>query len=442
MNNIFKEIGHFLRDRFDLISDKATDAVILADVRKNVDFRGTNLWMLVFAVFIASIGLNVDSTAVVIGAMLISPIMGPIIGVGTGIGVNDFRLFKRGLKNLIIAFVIGIITSSLYFLITPLHEPSKEITARTMPTIWDVFIALFGGLAGMVGYTRNERTNVIPGVAIATALMPPLCTAGFGLANGRWYDMMGAMYLFFINSVFIGIGTYLVLRLMDLHKTQFEDEKREKRVRKYMIIISIITIAPSIYLAYRLVDRTVFENNATRYVQRVFRFDKTQVIDKNFKIRRGIKEIDLVLIGEELTPMQQDSLHRQMPRFGLDTNVVLKIRQGLNARNQIDMAQIKASILEDVYAANNGARRSKAPEEGIPAVPDLRQEMGVLFPAVDYFTLGRMALLPVDAGSAPDTAYVFGVKYKQNVSAAEQAKMRRWLNKRLAGDTIVFSRFQ
>lgn len=209
---LLKQIIEVVRARFSLTEDRADDQEIDTSLRAGVTMQGTNLWVLMFAIFIASIGLNVNSTAVIIGAMLISPMMGPILGVGYGAGIHDFPLIRRGIKNWGIAAGIALLTSTVYFALTPLGGTTTELLARTTPTIWDVLIALFGGLAGIIGATRRQKTNVIPGVAIATALMPPLCTAGYGLANGRWSFVFGALYLFTINSVFIAASATLVTR--------------------------------------------------------------------------------------------------------------------------------------------------------------------------------------------------------------------------------------
>jgi len=168
-----------------MLSDDTSEAdAIDAEIRSNVSLRGTNLWVLILAIFIASVGLDVNSTAVVIGAMLISPLMGPIMGTGYGIGVYDFPLIRKSVMSLLLATLIAFLAFAVYLLISPLSEVHSELLARTSPTIWDVLIAFFGGLAGIIAATRKIQTNVIPGVAIATALMPPLCTAGYGLANG------------------------------------------------------------------------------------------------------------------------------------------------------------------------------------------------------------------------------------------------------------------
>lgn len=232
MKRIIVEIKRFLHARFNLSEDRAAERDVIRSIRRNAEFGGANLWTLILAIIIASVGLNVNSTAVIIGAMLISPLMGPIMGVGMGIGINDLALVRSSAKNLLVAAFFSIITSTLYFWVTPLHEAQSEILARTMPSVWDVFIAFAGGFAGIIAATRQEKTNVIPGVAIATALMPPLCTAGYGLANGNIYFFLGALYLFFINSVFICISTYLVVRYLHFHKKEFEDKSMERRVSR------------------------------------------------------------------------------------------------------------------------------------------------------------------------------------------------------------------
>ena len=209
-----RNIRDFLFHIFNLEEGKADDDTVIEDIKRGVSFRGTNLWILICAIFIASIGLNMNSAAVVIGAMLISPLMGPIMGVGLGIGIFDLQLIRRALLNLGTAVFISVLTSTIYFLITPLDDAQTEILARTTPTLWDVLIALFGGFAGIIASSRQDKSNAIPGVAIATALMPPLCTAGYGIATGQWAFFMGAFYLFSINSVFITFSTVLIVKFL------------------------------------------------------------------------------------------------------------------------------------------------------------------------------------------------------------------------------------
>ena len=199
----FLAVRQFLGHYLDQSQDRESEQVTVEAIREGIEFKGSTIWILIFAIFIASLGLNTNSTAVIIGAMLISPLMGPIMGIGLGLGINDFELIKKSFRNLAVATIFSVLTSTLYFLISPLNEARSELLARTSPTIYDVLIALFGGLAGIVAMATKQKGNVIPGVAIATALMPPLCTAGFGLANGNMHYFFGAFYLFFINSVFI-----------------------------------------------------------------------------------------------------------------------------------------------------------------------------------------------------------------------------------------------
>ena len=245
---------------FDLRQEKEDEQETIESIRRGVDFKGTNLWVLIFATFIASLGLNTNSTAVIIGAMLISPLMGPIMGFGLGLGIADFELIKRSFRNLATAALFSVITSTLYFLLSPLSEAQSELLARTQPTVYDVLIAFFGGMAGIVASSTKNKGNVIPGVAIATALMPPLCTAGFGLASGNLYYFFGAFYLFFINSVFICLATYLVVCLLKYPKKVFLDKQREKKVKRYVGLIVFFTIVPSLFLSYNLIRSSYFND--------------------------------------------------------------------------------------------------------------------------------------------------------------------------------------
>src|SRR5574344_98110 len=235
-HSILQSIYSFLARLINIHDDSDAQATI-NNIEKSTEFRGDNVWILFCAIIIASVGLNVNSTAVIIGAMLISPVMGPIMGVGLSIGIRDNDLLFKSLKNLLIATIFSVLTSTLYFYLTPIDEAQSELLARTSPTIYDVMIALFGGLAGIVALFTKDKGNVIPGVAIATALMPPLCTAGFGLATGDIYYFLGAFYLYFINSVFISLATYIGVRVMKFKKLDYANHEREKKVKKYILIV-------------------------------------------------------------------------------------------------------------------------------------------------------------------------------------------------------------
>lgn len=435
MKKIILAIQDFISERFNLHADKADEALIIEAIERDTQFKGTNLWTLIFAIFIASIGLNVNSTAVIIGAMLISPLMGPIMGIGLGIGIYDFELIKRGVKNLAIAAVFSVAASSLYFAVTPLQDASSELLARTTPSLWDVFIAFFGGLAGIVAGTRKEKGNVIPGVAIATALMPPLCTAGYGLATGQWFYLLGALYLFFINSLFICIGTFLIVKHLKFQKKTFASAETEKRVSRYVLLIVMLTVLPSIYMAYRIVQRSIFENNAQKFVQSEFHFPKTQVVTHQYRYDGKQSVIELLLMGQTLEDIALDSIKNKLPFYKLE-HTELIIHQGLDARQKVDMSAIKASVLEEVFAAkltmdkhtdNNQYRNNN--------IPDIKKELTVLYPGLDRYTLTPVVFNHTDT-SRNDTLVLFMGKFKTPLKSKDRKRLQSWIKQRINVDSV------
>jgi uncharacterized hydrophobic protein (TIGR00271 family) len=424
----------FFANRFNLHLDKADETEVIESISRNSTFVGSNLWTLIFAIIIASVGLNVNSTAVVIGAMLISPLMGPIMGIGLGIGTNDFGLVKKGGRNLLIATIISIATSTLYFYITPLHDAQSELLARTTPSIWDVFIAFAGGLAGIIAVTRTEKSNVLPGVSIATALMPPLCTAGYGLAIGNWYFFFGAIYLFFINCLLICISTYLIVRFLRFDKKHFEDQKTEKRVSRYIMISVLITVLPSIYLAYGIVQKSIFENNAQIFIKEEFNFKNTQVVSRNLNYSKNNKEIDLLLIGYELADSTIKSIENKLSRYKL-TGTRLKIRQGLSARQEVDFSQIRASILEDVFKRQNDPANGKTRNNDRNEFPDLRKELKILFPEIRTYSLSNIIVTHINTAKK-DTLTLFNAELSKPMSKSAKLKITNWLKGRISADSI------
>lgn len=336
-------VKHVMRERFSLHDDKAEDTEIEARIRDGVELRGATPWVLIFAIFVASVGLNVNSTAVIIGAMLISPLMGPIMGAGLGVAVYDFDLVKRSLTNLGIATFISLVVSALYFSLTPLQQTQSELLARTSPTIWDVLIALFGGLAGIVGITRQEKSNVIPGVAIATALMPPVCTAGFGIATGQWQFAGGALYLYAINCVFISLATVVGIRALRLGRHGFANQKTEKRVKATLLALALITSVPSGYLALDLVRQEVFRAKAQEFVDREFIFDKSQLVDT--KIDPDKRIIDLSILGEPISPEALHHIEAKLATANLEGTKLVLHQAG---ENRIDLTALKSSLLSDL----------------------------------------------------------------------------------------------
>ena len=290
----------------------------------NIEFKGSNVWILIFAIVIASVGLNVNSIPVVIGAMLISPLMGPIMGIGLALGINDTDLLRRSFKNLLIMSAISVITSTVYFLITPLDlEEPTELLARTNPTVYDVFIAFFGGLAVITEVCKKEKGTVIAGAAIATALMPPLCTAGFGLANGNFFYFIGASYLFFINSVFIAIASFLMVRYLKFPLVKFSDEIKQKKVRRIITIFTIILILPSIYSAITVIQENKFNLAANRFVAHNKTIGNSYIYDHKITHRARKSTLTISIAGEALSQGDINTLHEQLHHYGIDKNQVV-----------------------------------------------------------------------------------------------------------------------
>lgn len=325
--NIFRYLFDEISKHLNITNDKENEQTVIANIRHNVEFSGVNLWILIFAILIASIGLNIDSTPVIIGAMLISPIMGPIIGTGLAVGINDMELMKRSLRNLLIATLFAIIAAAVYFWISPINEARSELLARTSPTLYDVLIAFIGGSTGFLAMsTTGNHTQVIIGVAISTALLPPLCTVGFGVATGDWWYALGALYLFFINSVFIAISTFISVRVFKFSRKEFTDKKREKKVRQSLIAISIIALCPSVILTYNIVRKTIFIENAERFIDSELKFPGTQIIDTNISYSPPF--IQAIFIGRYIPPTLIDSVEKRLPEYHLLGTKLMILQEG------------------------------------------------------------------------------------------------------------------
>jgi uncharacterized hydrophobic protein (TIGR00271 family) len=447
MNQIIELIIAFVKDRFNLSKDKEDYLNTIQSIEKGVEFRGINLWTLVFAILVASVGLNVNSTAVIIGAMLISPLMGPIMGLGLSVGINDFNLLKRSLKNFSIAMTISVLTSATYFFVSPLSDAQSELLARTQPTIYDVLIAFFGGMAGIVAGASREKGNVIPGVAIATALMPPLCTAGFGIATGNFYYFIGAIYLFFINSVMISLSTLIVVRLLKFPRREFIDAKKEQKVRFYIYVIVSITVIPSIFLGYQIVKQSIFLKNAHQFVQHEFNLPNTRVLTKSFTYQRKQDHmIELFLAGEHLDEDRIIEITNKMGAYSLRrTNLI--VRQGMDHAVQIDMHQIKSGLLEDLYNRSERALQDKDEKiklleeellrirsRDLP-VSDIGREIHAINPKIKKISLSHTPVFHTEL-LVPDTSIIVLIQADQNLNTEEFNTIQNWLKKRLKQDTL------
>lgn len=436
-------IRKFVKEYLDLRKDKDDEQLTVDTIRKGVEFKGANLWILIFAIFMASLGLNVNSTAVIIGAMLISPLMGPIMGIGLSVGINDFELMKRSFKSFLIATAFSVTTATVFFLFTPIAEAQSELLARTSPTIYDVFIALFGGLAGVVALSTKEKGNVIPGVAIATALMPPLCTAGYGLASGNLIYFLGAFYLYFINSVFISLATFLGVRVMRFQPKAFVDKEREKKVRKYIVLIVVLTMCPAVYLTFGILKSTFYETAANRFINEQLSFENTQVLDR--KVSYEKKEIRVVLVGPEVPDESLELAKSKMADYKLEGSKLV-VLQGMN-NGAVDMTSIRAMVMEDFY--KNSEMQLKEQEKKIARLEqELEQykecdvlgstvipELKVLYPNVKTIAVSKMVQTRVDS-LKHDTLTVALMKFSKKPGTKEQQQIREWLQARIGTDKL------
>lgn len=443
--SLYIQIKAFLTRILDVRQEKENELETIGSIKNGVEFKGTNLWVLIFATFIASLGLNTNSTAVIIGAMLISPLMGPIMGFGLGLGIYDFELIKRSFRNFVTATVFSVITSSVYFLISPINEAQSELLARTQPTLYDVLIAFFGGLAGIVASSTKSKGNVIPGVAIATALMPPLCTAGFGLATGNLYYFFGAFYLFFINSVFISLATYLVVRVLKYPKKVFLDKEQEKRVTHYVGLIVIFTIVPSLFLSYRLVKTTYFNQRALNFINTELSFPNTQVLSKTITDTSDKKEIKVVLIGDNVAENIIEDAKSRLSRYGLkDVNLV--VQQGFSGR-ETDMNQLKSLLMQTLYKNSEQVLRAQAMQidsleqelkryrDDLLMAEQIKPEVKVLFPFVKEISCSHTCLIPLDSASQKPIMLIY-VKSTEEISTENKKKLADWLSARTQVNTI------
>lgn len=436
-----------VRDRFSLEEDKDDEQATILAISKGVEFRGINLWTLIFAIFIASIGLNVNSPAVIIGAMLISPLMGPIMGIGLGIGINDLNLILRALKNLSIAVFISLLTSTLYFAVSPLSTVQSELLARTSPTVWDAFIALFGGLAGIIASSRRDKvTNVVPGVAIATALMPPICTAGFGLATGHWYYFAGAFYLFLINSVCISLATYLMVRFLQYHQKEYPTPEIERRVRQTIWLSVLVVVIPSTYLGYQIVRKTIFEQAAKRFVNNECNFTYRQVINYAPLFNRNRSKLELTLVGEPLPADSVSRLQQKMGMYGMG-NALLVVKQGSFKDAEVDVNAITDKVTDRVikYSQTTIAQKDlviDSLKQHLERTPPLSVPLGVLqcelkaiLPDVQAFSAANTVLLQ-GTNSTPDTILLVYTHLRNRHSPAERRHIENWLRMRTGAKRV------
>lgn len=436
---IIQNLTTLVRETLNLNGHIDTDSAERA-IRNNIEFKGPNAWILAVAVIIASVGLNVNSIPVVIGAMLISPLMGPIFGLGLGLGVSDIQLMKSSGKNLLIMVSISLAVAFLYFVITPLSLSNPtELLARTSPTFYDVLIALFGGFAGILEQCRKDKGTVFSGVAIATALMPPLCTAGYGLACGEFSYFLGALYLFVINCTFIMLATYAGVKYFRFRTTEFQDETIGKRTRRLTTALIIIFIIPSIWSAVILIKQNNFEVNATSFAEHRSTYGKSILYDYKINHKENTT-LTLFFTGESLSERDKEELYFVASEFDIEKDQILirdyarEDKSDMNAFK--DIYEKKESIISAkeqeivlLKSELDEIRNNELDYDG------LSEEIFSIKSSVSDIIITKGYSFNRDS-TAHNTIVYVGVSSADPIAVNELDELREWLKVRLGTDTV------
>ncbi|ADY54339.1 protein of unknown function DUF389 [Pseudopedobacter saltans DSM 12145] len=408
---------------FNLHHNEEDPKKVLEDIIKSISFKGPNLWILACAILIASVGLNVNSTAVIIGAMLISPLMGPIVGAGFALATYNSNLLKKCFKNLFVATVVSLLVSTLYFYLSPFKDVQSELLARTSPNIYDVLIAFFGGIVGAVSITRVEKGNPIPGVAIATALMPPLCTAGFGLATFNLKFLAGALYLYCINCFFICIATFLIIKYLKYKPVTTANENYDRKIKYIISILMTLMILPSFYLAYNLLREKKYTQNIERFIDTEFGRNGYTVIYKKINYNRDPKTIELAFLSKKFDSTEIVLLDRKLNDFGIE-NTKLDIKQN---------ADLKKEILTEINKQNSSLSEKDLQINELQAQlnqyqindPKLIKELRILFPDIRDIAMGKLTNYAANDSTSLTTVCIYYANRK-----IDESKLYNWLKER------------
>lgn len=433
-------LWQMIKMRFNALPDKENEEETIKQISSGVNFRGSNLWVLIFAIFIASLGLNTNSTAVIIGAMLISPLMGPIIGIGLSIGINDLDLLKSSIKNYIVATFISVLTATVYFMITPLTEAQSELLARTSPTLYDVLIALCGGAAGILALSTKGKGNVIPGVAIATALMPPLCTAGYGLAVGNLSYFFGAFYLFFINTVFICLATYIGVRMLKFAPKTFLDQTRMTKVQRYIISLVVLTMLPATYMTVQIIKQSIYGSNATKFVKNELTFNGTQIISQNLDEKNNT--LNIVAVGKQISDSDINHAAKRLAQYNLE-NYTLNVIQGSQSdsllrkfnKTTLSTEVSKQKLLEQSAQISTLEAQLSQYTSYENLGNEISREVGTIFPDITKIIVANVSEARTDTTS--NIRYILTViESKKKMSTTDTHRLQTWLKARTKADSV------
>lgn len=406
---------------------------VLENVKSNISFKGSNLWILACAIVVASVGLNVNSTAVIIGAMLISPLMGPIVGAGFGLGVYDFNLLQKSLKNLLVATIVGLVVSTIYFYISPFKETQPELLSRTAPNFYDIIIAFSGGLVGAIAITRVEKGNPIPGVAIATALMPPLCTAGYGLAIGSYRFFFGAIYLYAINCVFICISTFFIVKFLKYPITKQLTDKYQTKVKYIIYTLITILILPSIYFAYQLFEEKKYQHSVDVFIEKEFSEKGIALLYKKTKFTQSPKKLELGFLSKKFSTKEIKALNEKLKSYEINNTQLLVMQDTTDLKSDIlnEIKYNKSVLSEKDVAILNLKKQIESNTYNNKA---LLAEIKILFPEVQNIAIANHTFN--EGTDSLKTIPILIYKSKIALEKESETKLASWLEQRLSKKPI------
>jgi uncharacterized hydrophobic protein (TIGR00271 family) len=440
----FEGIKVFLTELLDVKHDTDKEETV-ETVKKEISFKGHNAWILIFSVFVASIGLNVSSTAVVIGAMLISPLMGPIVGVGLSVAINDIETLRRSLINLGIMIGLSILTAYLYFLLSPLTKLTPELEARTYPTILDVLVAIFGGLALIVAKTKKgTMPSVIYGVAIATALMPPLCTAGYGLAVGNFEYFGGAFYLFTINSIFIALSAFVVSKLLGFPLVKYANSKRRKRIAQIATTIALVVMIPSGFLFWKLLQKEIFTTNVETFIVENIFYEEAFLYKYNANYDK--RTVEIFMGGEPVPDPVINTWRTKLLNDKNLNNIKLEVRQfrddaEFSTTNFLTLSDRFSQSLETLESREARIRNLEKQLRSL-STGDIPFEVLVEEIKINYGDLSSISFSNtfISDFEKIDTIPVFTVSWRDGVSrqvrTTNNEKLKNWLAFKLGKESI------
>jgi len=461
---LFESIKKFLLELLDFREDTDHVATIEA-IKVDIPFKGATAWILIFAVFVASIGLNANSTAVVIGAMLISPLMGPILGIGMSIAINDIDTLRKSLSNLATMIILSLLTAFLFFYIFPLSEDNSELLGRVRPDIRDVLIAFFGGLALMVARTKKGTVaSVIFGVAIATALMPPLCTAGYGLAVGKWSYFFGAMYLFLINTIFIALATFLVLKLLKFRMIRYANSAKRKRIAQLASLLALVVMIPALYTFIKVYKENKVNTQLSLFIKNEIKSNRLyQLMDDEYIEKE--KKLSLNFFNE-VTQAEKNSLQNSLstdPRYVDCNDIIIDIKGSdtksfdlittaykdkseelKETKNIIDGLHMQIEDLEVIISSLNNRIEQDALNENEKAIAFSRISKDAKIRYNEILAIGFAKILRSKDFIKVDTIPLVTIKWGSNINdsiiSLKELELRSWLQAEMKLDTLFIDR--